>query len=66
MPMIYLKHPKHGIKIAMAEMEAVHDELSGWTRYDPMNGAEPVAPVLNDGPVGRRGRPRNALRDMEG
>ena len=64
---IYLKHPKHGLKIAAAEAEAVRDELYGWTRYTPVNGAQPVAApaVLNDGPRGR-GRPRNALRDMEG
>lgn len=32
---IYLKHPKHGTKIAIAELEAVQDEKNGWVRYTP-------------------------------
>jgi hypothetical protein len=35
MPIIYLKHPKHGAKVANMEAEAVYDESSGWKRYDP-------------------------------
>lgn len=35
MPLIYLKHPKHGTKIATMEMEAVYDEKNGWVRYTP-------------------------------
>lgn len=33
MPVIYLKHPKHGHKVACVELEAVYDESNGWTRY---------------------------------
>jgi len=57
--MIYLRHPKHGVKIANMEMEAQYDEMHGWSRFDP------DAP-LNDTPEQdnvmleprRRGRPR--------
>lgn len=30
---IYLRHPKHGTKVATAEAEAVYDESNGWERY---------------------------------
>jgi len=35
MPIIYLKHPQHGTKIATMEMEADFDERNGWVRYNP-------------------------------
>jgi hypothetical protein len=35
MPLIYLKHPQHGTKIATMEMEADFDETNGWVRYNP-------------------------------
>ncbi len=31
---IYLKHERHGTKVATSEAEAVYDESHGWTRYD--------------------------------
>lgn len=34
MPVIYLKHPRHGSKVATCEEEAVLDEENGWQRYD--------------------------------
>jgi hypothetical protein len=40
MPLIYLKHPKHGTKIATIEMEAVYDEKNGWVRYTPDTPSE--------------------------
>ena len=30
---IYLKHPKHGTKVATMELEAAYDETNGWKRY---------------------------------
>ena len=44
MPAIYLKHPRHGTKVATMEVEAVADEKNGWQRYDP-RAAVPAAPV---------------------
>ena len=34
MPIIYLKHPIHGTKVATMEAEAEHDEAQGWERYE--------------------------------
>jgi len=33
MPIIYLKHPDHGTKVATMELEAEFDEKNGWERY---------------------------------
>jgi hypothetical protein len=34
MPIIYLKHPIHGTKVATMDAEAEHDEAQGWERYE--------------------------------
>lgn len=33
MSVIYMEHPRHGRKVAIAEEEAVFDEKNGWIRY---------------------------------
>lgn len=51
--MIYLKHPVHGTKIAIVELEAENDEKNGWVRYtldtpsvvEEEPATEPAAPV---------------------
>lgn len=53
---IYLKHERHGTKIATMEMEAEFDESHGWVRYNPEEPASESAPV-NELEVKRRGRP---------
>ena len=55
---IYLKHERHGTKIATMEMEAAFDEEHGWVRYNPdePEQVEEYAPV-NELQVRRRGRP---------
>lgn len=50
---IYLKHPKHGTKVAICDMEAVADEKNGWTRYTLDTPVE-AAPVVNELEVKRR------------
>jgi hypothetical protein len=50
MPLIYLRHPRHGVKIASLDMEADYDEQHGWERYTP--GEEPVNELR------KRSRPR--------
>lgn len=35
MAVIYLAHPVHGAKVAIAEEEAIYDEMNGWERYTP-------------------------------
>ena len=47
--MIYLKHPKHGLKTTVWEAEAVNDEKHGWVRYDPVAPIE--APIFTEPPV---------------
>jgi len=41
---IYLKHPQHGQKVAIAEEEAIEDVKNGWVRYtlDTPVEVEPV------------------------
>jgi|TARA_R110000868_G_scaffold99254_2_gene273297 hypothetical protein len=61
MSVIYLTHPVHGAKVAIAEEEAIYDESHGWMRYDIDAAAE-------DKPVNKlaarpRGRPRQAPRE---
>jgi hypothetical protein len=44
---IYLRHPVHGLKIAISDVEAAMDAEHGWEEYDPLEPAarqdEPVA-----------------------
>jgi hypothetical protein len=42
MPVIYLAHPRHGVKVATMDLEAQQDEENGWTRM-----ANPDAPPVN-------------------
>lgn len=68
MPVIYLEHPRHGQKVAMAESEALYDEGHGWRRFTPgaTSPSEPVEALtetdeipafLNAMVTPRRGRP---------
>ncbi len=47
MPIIYLKHPVHGAKVATMELEAEYDERSGWERY-ALDDNKPVFPTVDD------------------
>ena len=42
---IYLKHPKHGNKVAISDLEADEDVRNGWTRYTLDAPAQEAAPV---------------------
>lgn len=39
---IYLRHPKHGTKVAVSEEEAKSDEVNGWSRFNPAEKPEPA------------------------
>ena len=54
---IYLRHPEHGNKVAIAEAEAAYDEKNGWERYDAGALLTPVVHEL----IRPRGRPRKEL-----
>jgi hypothetical protein len=58
MPIIYLEHPQHGTKVAIAEQEAEYDEQNGWTRYTP---GEPKPEPVNE----LRPRRRRESKDAE-
>ena len=45
MPVIYLKHPIHGTKVATMDQEAEHDETHGWERYELDTQPEAVVEV---------------------
>jgi hypothetical protein len=58
MPIIYLKHPTHGTKIANMELEAEFDEKNGWIRYtDDTPSEEVIADPVNTLDVKRRRKP---------
>lgn len=73
MSVIYLEHPRHGVKIATLDLEAQQDEENGWSRIAPPGSVE--APAVNmlardlDGDTmtaetpRRRGRPRTVKDD---
>lgn len=55
MPIIYLRHPVHGAKVATLDMEATYDERNGWERYTPgVDDEQEAAPPVNS--LGRRRR----------
>jgi hypothetical protein len=64
MPIIYMKHDRHGLKIATMELEAEMDETNGWERYTPGTPArsEPAATV--NALDGRRRRRRSTPQEM--
>jgi len=57
MYVIYLKHPRHGTKVAISDMEASADEENGWVRYNPVTPSKDDAAPVNELEVRRRGRP---------
>jgi hypothetical protein len=63
MPIIYLRHPVHGAKVATMEMEAVYDERSGWERYTPGQDAD-VEPAPSTNALTERARRRREVVDV--
>lgn len=54
MPLIYLKHPLHGNKIATMDAEANTDIANGWTVYNPDNAPaaiEETPAVVEEAPA---------------
>lgn len=44
---IYLKHPKHGTKVAVSDDEAKADEKVGWVRFQVGTLLTPETPALD-------------------
>jgi hypothetical protein len=68
MSVIYLRHHRHGTKVAMSDSEAALDCQNGWEEFDPTEndedsvedeGAEPVN-VLQTKRRGRRPKEASA------
>ena len=57
---IYLRHPVHGHKVAIAEEEAVGDEENGWERFDP---EEVTDASVSDNVLSRRRRRSSKVDD---
>jgi hypothetical protein len=58
MAVIYLKHPRHGTKVAISDLEADNDLQNGWEEFDPTEPADiddapsaPVAPPAEPAPA---------------
>jgi len=50
MGVYYMKHPKHGTKVATQEEEVEHDKKRGWTEYEldaPVQAEQPVSNTLS-------------------
>jgi hypothetical protein len=63
---IYLRHPQHGNKVAISDMEVAFDEKNGWVRYNAdtpstveAQDAEPVNALVS-APVTSQRRRRTA------
>ena len=63
MPIIYLKHPIHGAKVATMDLEAEYDEQNGWVRYN-LDEAEPEVeiPAFLQEPVNELAVPKKGRR----
>ena len=55
---IYLRHPVHGNKVAIAEAEAEADEKNGWERFEPGAPENEVNELAKP-----RGRPRKEFAE---
>ena len=65
MPIIYMKHPIHGTKIATMEAEAEYDEQNGWRRYTPGEPDEPEDEAVVTNALTPRGRSRRESSHAE-
>lgn len=65
---INLRHPTHGTKVAISDIEAAADEKNGWVRYDVgvlLTPAETVDESVNVLAAKRPpGRPRKEVMEI--
>ena len=69
MAVIYLKHPQHGAKVAISELEAENDIANGWEEFDPtvavsesLNAALESAPA--DAPAAAEDEPAQPVNEL--
>jgi len=53
MSVFYMKHPKHGTKVAIQEEEVEHDKKRGWVEYDPNEKPESKTITLSGSKEGK-------------
>lgn len=72
---IYLRHPQHGTKVAICDLEAKADKLNGWAEFDPYEEkVEPIPEkekrpeleVLREEWEKRHGKPPHHKKTVEG
>jgi hypothetical protein len=67
MPLFYLQHPVHGIKIASMDAEVEHDQQNGWELFEPDtpsdNQAAPVEQEVTNQLPRRRGKSSATKQD---
>lgn len=61
MSTIYLRHPRHGTKVAVSDFEADYDMQRGWEEFDPYEALEEnvedeASELVNGLQTRRRGR----------
>jgi len=62
MPNIYLRHPKHGEKVAISWLEAREDIEHGWEEFDPPSLDDSESPASAEMPASVDSDAPNALR----
>ena len=58
---IYLRHPKHGEKIAISNLEAREDMENGWEEFDPTD-SDDLEPSVSSDVAAPGDSQHNALR----
>lgn len=48
---IYLRHPKHGCKVAISNVEARDDRENGWEEFDPSDPDDSESPASAEMPA---------------
>jgi hypothetical protein len=62
MPNIYLRHPKHGEKVAISWLEAREDMEYGWEEFDPSDPDDTESPASSEMAASESSGAGNALR----
>ena len=59
---IYLRHPKHGSKVAISNVEAREDMENGWEEFDPSDPDDSESPASSEMAASEDSGMGNALR----
>ena len=62
MPNIYLRHPKHGEKVAISWLEAREDMEYGWEEFNPSDSDDQESPASAEMSASETSQANNNLR----